>query len=93
MFPNVPCPSRGLPPEGPIAHMIARSVFALLVWVKSTKSAEGNCVEVAIAAPRCVIVRDSKNAQFDYPVLVFSTEQWADFVGDVRAGLLDGPKL
>ncbi len=51
-------------------------------WQKSTASAQGNCVEVAIEA-REVLVRDSKAP--DGPVLSFSPRAWSTFIERVKA--------
>ena len=54
-------------------------------WSKSSYSGNGggNCVEVARNLPAAVAVRDSKNP--DGPVLMFSRDEWASFIGRVRA--------
>ncbi|MEU0812252.1 DUF397 domain-containing protein [Streptomyces sp. NPDC005970] len=60
------------------------------VWFKSSYSGgEGNeCVEVADLRAH-VGVRDSKNA--DGPVLAFSTDAFASFLTEVKAGRWDLP--
>jgi len=59
-----------------------------LVWRKSSASGpySDNCVEVAEVDDR-VLVRDSKNP--DGPVLQFTRDQWATFVGATKAGEYD----
>ena len=54
-------------------------------WRKSSRSGDngGACVEVARNLPRIVAVRDSKNP--DAPVLIVSTDAWAQFVTRLRA--------
>jgi hypothetical protein len=58
-------------------------------WRKSSYSngSGGDCVQVAMAIPEAVAVRDSKNP--DGPGLLFSREEWRAFVTAVRAGELD----
>lgn len=59
------------------------------VWRKSSYSngSGGDCVQVALAIPEVVAVRDSKNP--DGPRLVFNHDEWREFVATVRAGELD----
>lgn len=57
-------------------------------WRKSTRSDQGNCVEVAFAADGTVGVRDSKNPTG--PVLQFTPAEWDAFTGGVRDGEFDG---
>lgn len=48
-------------------------------WRKSSRSAgQGACVEVATNIPGVVAVRDSKDK--DGPALVFTREDWRDFL-------------
>ena len=47
----------------------------------------GNCVEVNLARPGLVAVRDSKLGES--PVLLFTPEEWTAFVTSVRAGQFD----
>jgi len=57
-------------------------------WRKSSRSqgASANCVEAGPVGGR-VAVRDSKDLQG--PVFVFEGQQWATFIGVVKAGSLD----
>ncbi|MEU2788775.1 DUF397 domain-containing protein [Streptomyces sp. NPDC007100] len=50
-------------------------------WVKSSYSGDngGNCVEIALAAPGVVPVRDSKAP--DGPYLTVPATAWSAFVG------------
>jgi hypothetical protein len=58
------------------------------VWVKSSLSfANGQCVEVAGLPDGKVGVRHSKDATG--PVLRFTREEWAAFVGGVNNGEFD----
>ncbi|MGC5284946.1 DUF397 domain-containing protein [Micromonospora sp. DT231] len=54
-----------------------------LKWKTSTRSNEGNCVEVATPTPT-VMVRDSKDRHG--PALAFSAGQWVDFVQGIKTG-------
>jgi hypothetical protein len=58
------------------------------VWRKSSRSDNngGACVEVADLGD-CVAVRDSKNP--DGPVLIFTRDEWAAFVGGAKGGEFD----
>jgi hypothetical protein len=52
-------------------------------WVSSSFSyAHGNCVEIARLPEGNIGVRDSKNP--DGPVLIFTSDEWAAFLGGVR---------
>ncbi|GGM35038.1 DUF397 domain-containing protein [Micromonospora sonchi] len=53
-------------------------------WRKSSRSAEGACVEVADNIGGVVGVRDSKDAAG--PALLFDAAQWRSFVTAVKAG-------
>jgi hypothetical protein len=53
-------------------------------WRKSTRSGEGNCVEVADNLPGVVAVRDSKDPAG--PVLTFAPDAWAGFLAAVKRG-------
>lgn len=65
--------------------------FQGLEWRKSRHSmANGACVEVASAA-RNIAIRDSKDP--GGPVLSYSATSWRSFVGAIRSGSLDIPRL
>jgi hypothetical protein len=51
-------------------------------WRKSSRSAEGNCVEVADDLPGVVGVRDSKDPAG--PQLTFTPAAWRAFVAKVK---------
>ncbi|MET8089271.1 DUF397 domain-containing protein [Micromonospora sp. NPDC005220] len=53
-------------------------------WRKSTRSDDGNCVEVANAVDGTVGVRDSKNDAG--PILEFRSATWSAFTGGLRVG-------
>jgi len=54
-------------------------------WRKSTRSAEGNCVEVKfLDGGRRVALRDSKDQYGS--VLVFSAADWQAFLDRLKAG-------
>jgi hypothetical protein len=57
-----------------------------VTWRKSSYSSSngGDCVEVGVNVPGAAPVRDSKDSQG--PALTFTTEAWAAFLADVRAG-------
>jgi Domain of unknown function (DUF397) len=55
-------------------------------WRKSSWSNANGCVEVAFVEDR-VAVRDSKHR--GGPVLVFTAQEWAAFLGGVRDGEFD----
>ena len=59
-------------------------------WRKSSRSGTNGCVEVAFGHD-CVAVRDSKNRQG--PVLIFTFDEWTSFLGGVRHGEFDCPKV
>ncbi|MEV4491167.1 DUF397 domain-containing protein [Micromonospora coxensis] len=52
------------------------------VWRKSTRSGQGECVEVADNLPGVVGVRDSKDPTG--PVLTFTSRSWRAFVAHTR---------
>jgi hypothetical protein len=56
-------------------------------WRKSSRSDDGNCVEVARARDGTVGVRDSKDVTG--PVLEFDQATWRGFADDVRTGEFD----
>ena len=51
-----------------------------LIWVTSTHSASGNCVEVAVRED--VLVRDTKDRRG--PVLRFGPGAWRRFAGQLK---------
>ncbi|MEV4710220.1 DUF397 domain-containing protein [Micromonospora sp. NPDC049374] len=53
-------------------------------WRKSSRSGEGECVEVADDLAGAVGVRDSKDV--GGPVLLFAPAQWRSFVNGVKGG-------
>ncbi|MGW2625864.1 DUF397 domain-containing protein [Micromonospora taraxaci] len=53
-------------------------------WRKSTRSDDGNCVEVANAVDGTVGVRDSKDVTG--PILEFRPATWRAFTGGLRTG-------
>ncbi|WP_327022052.1 DUF397 domain-containing protein [Micromonospora sp. NBC_01739] len=55
-------------------------------WRKSSRSAEGECVEVADDLGGVVGVRDSKDIAG--PVLLFAPTQWRSFVETIKADRL-----
>ncbi|PZG08046.1 DUF397 domain-containing protein [Micromonospora craterilacus] len=57
-------------------------------WRKSSRSDDGNCVEVA-HTHEPVLVRDSKNTAG--PVLRFAPEQWHTFMDGIRLGGFESP--
>ena len=57
-------------------------------WRKSTRSDEGNCVEVSPSdSGTHVGVRDTKDPSG--PVLEFDRDEWATFIDEVRTGRFD----
>ncbi|MEV5412453.1 DUF397 domain-containing protein [Thermopolyspora sp. NPDC052614] len=54
------------------------------VWAKSSRSTNGNCVEVARLQSGHVGIRDSKNQ--NGPVLIFPQGEWTAFIGGVKSG-------
>jgi hypothetical protein len=57
-------------------------------WTKSSLSfANGNCAEVASLPDGMIGVRDSKDP--DGPVLRFTPDEWAAFIGGVKGGEFD----
>jgi hypothetical protein len=59
------------------------------LWHKSSRSADGGCVEVRTDAD-AVQVRDSKNR--DGALLTFTHREWRAFVSGVRLGEFDVPE-
>lgn len=59
-------------------------------WRKSARSnGQGSCVEIAFLDAGRVGVRDSKDHGAG-PVLIFTPDEWAAFVGGVTDGEFDG---
>ncbi|MFI6129499.1 DUF397 domain-containing protein [Micromonospora sp. NPDC051141] len=56
---------------------------APLIWRKSSRSDDGNCVEVADTDER-ILVRDSKDSAG--PMLRFAPDRWSTFTQAVRDG-------
>jgi hypothetical protein len=56
-------------------------------FISSSFCTMGGCVEVGQLADGGVAVRDSKNP--GRSVLIFSGDEWAEFVSGVRAGEFD----
>jgi hypothetical protein len=61
------------------------------VWRTASRCANGNCVQVATLPSGQVLVRDSKNPA-GMP-LVFTPEEWRDFLAGVRDGEFDFPEV
>ncbi|ROO63059.1 uncharacterized protein DUF397 [Micromonospora sp. Llam0] len=58
------------------------------IWRKSSRSDDGNCVEVAHTIDT-VLIRDSKNP--DGPMLRFGPQQWHSFARGFLASGLNSP--
>jgi hypothetical protein len=58
-------------------------------WRKSTRSDDGNCVEIA-PADGSVVVRDSKDHVG--PILRFDPARWDAFINDIHAGTVRRPE-
>jgi hypothetical protein len=61
---------------------------SLLRWRRSTLCSASSCVEVADLAEGGAAVRDSK-AGANGPILVFSGQEWREFVNGMKAGEFD----
>ncbi|MEV4210154.1 DUF397 domain-containing protein [Micromonospora sp. NPDC049662] len=57
-------------------------------WRKSSRSDDGNCVEVAYGSDGAVGVRDSKDVVG--PILEFGSAAWNAFTDSIRTGRLSG---
>ncbi len=53
-------------------------------WVKSTRSTNGDCVEVARLRGGAYGVRDSKNQ--NGPVIILTPGEWSAFIDGVKGG-------
>ena len=63
-----------------------------IVWRKSRYSnSQGNCVEVATLPDGRIAIRDSKDPHG--PALIFTKEEWDDFLKGVKAGEFDISRL
>lgn len=51
------------------------------IWKKSTRSGQGDCVEVATNLPDLVAVRDSKDQAG--PTLTFPHQEWRHFLANL----------
>jgi hypothetical protein len=59
-------------------------------WRRSSLCNESACVEVASDSGRQVVMmRDAKQPSYASPMLVFSAQRFAEFVGGVRLGEFD----
>ena len=56
-------------------------------WHRSSRCANGGCVEVARLGPDEFAVRDSKRS--DSPVLTYDRQEWDAFIEGVKAGEFD----
>jgi hypothetical protein len=52
------------------------------VWRKSSRSANGNCVEVASVGRGMIGIRDSKS--LGGPVLQVCTQEWTAFIAQMK---------
>jgi hypothetical protein len=60
-------------------------------WRKSTRSAQGDCVEVSYRANEgTVLVRDTK-AEGNGPILAFTHSEWSAFVAGIHEGEFNLP--
>lgn len=60
-------------------------------WRKSTRSAQGDCVEVSYRADEgAILVRDTK-ADGTGPILAFTRSEWSAFLAGVQDGEFDLP--
>ena len=61
---------------------------SVLRWRRSTLCSTSACVEFADLADGGAAIRDSK-AGADGPILVFSSDEWREFVSGMQAGDFD----
>ncbi|NMO51264.1 DUF397 domain-containing protein [Actinoplanes sp. TBRC 11911] len=60
-------------------------------WRKSTRSAQGDCVEVSYRShDETILVRDTKAAGKG-PVLAFTRSEWTAFLGGIHDGEFNLP--
>jgi hypothetical protein len=60
-------------------------------WRKSTRSAQGNCVEASYREEEeVVLIRDTK-ANGVGPILTFSRSEWSAFLAGVHGGEFEIP--
>jgi hypothetical protein len=71
----------GAPTQGGSQHLGTMN----LSWERSSLCSAGTCVEVASLPDGQKALRDSKAGESG-AVLVFSADEWASFLGGVRAG-------
>lgn len=62
----------------------------ILCWRKSSASAQGDCLEVAISTDS-ILIRDSKKRTSN--ILEFSFSEWQAFLTGVRRGEFDREQL
>lgn len=62
------------------------SLAPVIVWRRSTRCANGGCVEFARIGEK-IAIRDSKHA--DSAVLTYDREEWRSFIEGVKAGEFD----
>lgn len=65
----------------------ADPLFPSVEWHRSSRCANGGCVEVARLGTDEFAVRDSKRA--DSPVLTYDRQEWDAFIEGVKAGEFD----
>lgn len=61
-----------------------------IVWRKSSLSADGNCVEVG-TTPQWDLVALRHSQSPAGPIVTFTPEEWAAFVGGVHLGEFEPP--
>jgi Domain of unknown function (DUF397) len=65
---------------------MAKMDLTRAAWHKSTRSSNGNCVEVAMVDD-AVAVRDTKNREGG--MLVFTAAEWSAFLSGAKNGEFD----
>jgi predicted secreted Zn-dependent protease len=58
-----------------------------LMWRKSSRSTDGECVETAVLSDQRVAVRDSKHP--DDAVPIYTRAEWSAFIAGAKAGEFD----